>query len=383
MTPLDMLLAAVGSKDDPNSGGRQMPSHWGIKALNIVSGSSATGMKALHAVGSADASVIYDRVTAIPDRDAKYHADEVVVRLGRRWDDERGRVLGIDEHGLHAAAARAVSDRRQRLRHLRSSRIPDTRRRHLAPAAIVSRICTSSPSTARTFSPASRPCATPSRTCARARDRQSSTRTSRVRTRTRYSDDETLYKTPAEREAEARRDPISEDGRRIFVANGIADGIDLAAMLAEIDAELNEAAKQALEAPKPSRRARRRSGSTRPTSIRPRRRSTRRRGPKASPTRWSRQSTARCKDEMARNPRIVVFGEDVADASRQRRAERRPRQRRRVQADARPAEGIRRRPRVQRADRRGRHRRPRDRHGRSAASSRSSKSSSSTTSGRR
>src|SRR5512135_3426318 len=36
MTPLDMLLSAVGSKDDPNSGGRQMPSHWGLKALHIV-----------------------------------------------------------------------------------------------------------------------------------------------------------------------------------------------------------------------------------------------------------------------------------------------------------------------------------------------------------
>ena len=45
MTPLDMLLSAVGSKDDPNSGGRQMPSHWGVRALHIVSGSSATGMK--------------------------------------------------------------------------------------------------------------------------------------------------------------------------------------------------------------------------------------------------------------------------------------------------------------------------------------------------
>jgi 2-oxoisovalerate dehydrogenase E1 component len=55
VTPRDLLLQAVGSAEDPASGGRQMPCHFGNASLNIITQSSPTGSQCLAAVGCAEA----------------------------------------------------------------------------------------------------------------------------------------------------------------------------------------------------------------------------------------------------------------------------------------------------------------------------------------
>jgi 2-oxoisovalerate dehydrogenase E1 component len=128
------------------------------------------------------------------------------------------------------------------------------------------------------------------------------------------SDDEKLYKTPAEREAEARRDPIARFSE-FLRTSGVATDTDLSAIAAEIERELNEAANAALEAPKPSKDSAALwvySPDVDPTSAAF---DTQAR-PEGKPDTMVGTINRTLKDEMAHDPRIVVFGEDVADASR-------------------------------------------------------------------
>ena len=313
MTPLDMLLAAVGSKDDPSSGGRQMPSHWSSTALNIVSGSSPTGTQVLHAVGVAEAAVIYNRVREIPDRDARAHADEVTyVSLGDGATSE-----GEFWESLNTACTRQlpllflVEDNGYAIS------VPVEAQ---TPGGDISRLVRSFPglhvdSIDGTDFFASFHSMRDAVAYVRARKGPAfvHARVTRPYSHS-LSDDEKLYKPPAEREAEARRDPIKRLGA-FLEQNHVATAEDLAALAADVERDVNEAATQALAAPKPAKDTCELwlfSPDVDPTAASfdtpPR--------PEGKPDTMVAAINRTLKDEMARDPRIVVFGEDVADASK-------------------------------------------------------------------
>jgi 2-oxoisovalerate dehydrogenase E1 component len=314
VTPLEMLLQAVGARDDPASGGRQMPSHWGHRTFNIVSSSSPTGTQCLQAVGCAEAGMLYEQLTGIPDRESRFVADEVVyVSLGDGTTSE-----GEFWEALSTACVRRlpviflVEDNGYAIS------VPVEVQ---TPGGSISALVSSFPglevvAVDGTDFVASHAAYARALEYTRARRGPALVHAKVTRPYSHsLSDDERLYKPAEEREAEARRDPIARM-RAYLLAQGIATDKDLERIVADAEKLVASAADAALAAPRPS-------PDTATLYVY---------SPTVDPAAAAFESTPEgtgkpdtmvaainhtLRDEMARDPRIVVFGEDVADASRE------------------------------------------------------------------
>src|SRR6186713_2662652 len=319
VTPLEMLLASVGSKDDPASGGRQMPSHWGHRRLNIPSQSSCTGTQCLHAIGCAEAGVFHATEPGEADSGSdpasvppRHHPDEVTyVSIGEGATSE-----GEFWESLNTASTRKVPVLYLVEDNGYAISVPvDVQ----TPGGDISRIVEGIPGlhvlrcdgTDYLDSHATMRAAV-----AYVRERKGPVLVHATVTRPyshSLSDDEKLYKTKVERDAEARRDPLTRM-RQLLTSEGLATDQELADILTSVERDINEAADAAIAAPKPS-------PETAALYVF---------SPDVDPTALSlitdpqRDGTAQTmvsninatlRDEMALNPRMVVFGEDVADCS--------------------------------------------------------------------
>jgi 2-oxoisovalerate dehydrogenase E1 component len=314
VTPYEMLLEAVGADEDPASRGRQMPSHWGHKRLNIVSQGSPTGTQCLQAVGCAEAGRFYERLADIPDRAARFHPDEVVyVSLGE----------GATAEGEFWESLNTACGKRLPVVYL----VQDNGYAISVPVEVqtpggdISKIVQSFPNLlvlkaqGTDFLESLR---VMRQAVAHARDRRGPALVHAHVIRPyshSLSDDEKLYKTPKERELEAERDPLRVFAR-FLMAREVSDESELAQIAADAEREVNEAAAQALRAPKPPKDSATRwvfSPDIDPTSA-----------DFDTPGQWSGKADTMVaainrtlRSEMAANPRIVMFGEDVADATRE------------------------------------------------------------------
>ncbi|MGA2349238.1 MAG: dehydrogenase E1 component subunit alpha/beta [Terracidiphilus sp.] len=327
VTPADMLLQAVGAATDPASGGRQMPTHWSSRSLNIVSSSSATGTQLLHAVGCAEAGRYFSLHPEAAEsaegdyrafRDVTFHGDEVVLTLLGEGSTSQGEfwealntasnkklpvIFCVEDNGYAISTPVEVS----------------------MPGGNISRLVANFPNfffaevdgtdaeaSFQAFQSAVAYCraglgpAFVHGHCMRAYSHS-------------LSDDDRLYRSKDEREADALRDPIVKMRARLL-SEGILTGDAITALEHSLDIEVAKDAERALEAPLPlvadiTRNVY--SEELDPTSSAF---ATEQRGEPSSnaqPRTMADLINACLHDELRRDPRIVVFGEDVADASRE------------------------------------------------------------------
>lgn len=322
MTAQEMLWSSVGAEKDPNSHGRQMPSHWGSVKLNVPSQSSCTGTQALHAVGAAEASYRASLAEELRTKVTGFKGDEVVymsVGDGTTSEGEWWEALNtacnlklpvifvVEDNGYAISVPVEVNTAGGDISKLVSG----------FPDLFIQKVDGTDPlASYAAFKAAAAYC--------RERKGPAFIHAKVIRPYSHsLSDDERLYRPEEEREAEAARDPIRTFAE-FLMTEGIASSEQLEELRRSVDAEVNEAADIAVATPQPAG----------PTALR------NVFSPDVDPTDRQLFDTEdgaelsgnpgtmvdlinRClHEEMERDERIVVFGEDVADCSREEYLER-------------------------------------------------------------
>ena len=313
MTPLEMLYEAVGAAADPNSGGRQMPAHWGLKRANVVSQSSPTGTQFLQSVGCAEGGRLLTILHDIKDRRAA-HKDEVTYVSAGDGTTSQGEFW----ESINSAATAALPVLFMITDNQYAISVPVEAQ---TPGGDIGRCMSSVPGLRVIRVDGTDPLASyqaMTEAVKHLRSGQGPVLLHAMVIRPyghSMSDDEVSYKPSHEREEEARRDPLV-NYPKYLMREGLATQEDIDQIKRDVDAEIAEAEAQALAAPKP-----------RPETIYDHLYS-----PTVDPTtsafetepRFEGQPETmvtlinRClKDEMALDGSIVMFGEDVADATRE------------------------------------------------------------------
>jgi 2-oxoisovalerate dehydrogenase E1 component len=344
-TAEEMLLQAVGAADDPSSGGRQMPSHWGYRRLNVVTQSSCTGTQILHAVGCAEASryfMLHPNAgqKASGDyrefKEVEFHGDEVTyVSLGD----------GTTSEGEFWEAMNAAANLRLPIVFL----VEDNGYAISVPVEVqtaggnISRLVAGFPNFHFEEIDGTDPVASYgalSRAVAHCRTGvgPSFIHAHVIRPYSHsLSDDQKLYRPEIERQRDAARDPISRM-QLFLIREGILDEKGINQLEKQVEEELQSAIDRVLGAPLPQPETIKEflySPDLDPTSpafdteqpmiaassaaaeevrVPP---DAAARDKKQAPKTMADLINLTLRDEMKRDERIVIFGEDVADCSRE------------------------------------------------------------------
>ncbi len=322
MTAQEMLWSAVGAEKDPNSHGRQMPSHWGHKDLNVPSQSSCTGSQALHAVGAAEASYRASIVKELQDKITGFKGDEVVYMSvgdgttseGEWWEALNSAcnlklpvIFHVEDNGYAISVPVEVNTAGGDISKLVAG----------FPNLFIQKVDGTDPlASYDAFQKAVEYC--------RERKGPAFVHSKVIRPYSHsLSDDEKLYRPEEEREADAAIDPIKTFAE-FLMTEGIASSEQLEALRKEVDDEVTKAADIAVETPQPAPETAYRNVYSPDVDPTDRKLFDTEEGAELSGNAGTMVDLInRCMhEEMERDPRIVVFGEDVADVSREEYLER-------------------------------------------------------------